>query len=354
MSRTLRVGVVDQSPIHDGNPAEQALRNSVALARHCEELGFSRYWIAEHHNTPSYASPAPEILMAAIASQTRSIRVGSGGVMLSHYSPLKVAETFSSLQALFPERIDMGIGRAPGGSSLSTHALAYPGYPADGELYPEQLSDLLALVRNALPHGHPYQGLRAMPGTRTPPAPWVLGSGSASTQLAASLGAGFVLALFIGTEYRSPDIIRSYRDAYRPGGFDSKPNAMLATAVICADSLEEARHIAATHTYWKVQAFLHGNREPLRAPEQVHSLYKQLSPADQAYYDETLNSMILGTPEQCREQLEALSAQYDVDEILAINVTYRFADRLKSYEYLSSAMELSQHEQTTKALSCAS
>ncbi|MBV1789212.1 LLM class flavin-dependent oxidoreductase [Marinobacterium sp. D7] len=340
MSRSLRIGVVDQSPVYDGRPAAEALRRSVELAKRCEAAGYSRYWVAEHHNTPSYASPAPEILIAAIASQTRQIRVGSGGVMLSHYSPLKVAETFSSLQALFPGRIDLGVGRAPGGSSLSTHALAYPGFPSGGELYSEQLADLLALVRNQLPDGHQYQGLRAMPGTETPPAPWVLGSGSGSTRLAASLGAGFVLALFIGTDYRSPEIIRSYRKAFRPGGFGDQPSAMLATAVICADSMEEAKFVASTHTYWKLQAHLHGNREGLRPPEEVQTLYRQLSPSDRAYFDETLRTMILGTPGQCRDQLELLSDEYAVDEILAINVTYRFSDRVKCYEELAKVMEL--------------
>ncbi|GGC03040.1 hypothetical protein GCM10011352_31590 [Marinobacterium zhoushanense] len=340
MRQSLRIGVVDQSPVYDGRPAEEALRRSVQLAQQCEALGYSRYWVAEHHNTPSYASPAPEILIAAIASQTQEIRVGSGGVMLSHYSPLKVAEAFSSLQALFPDRIDLGVGRAPGGSSLSTHALAYPAPPAGSDLYAERLADLLALVCNDLPDEHQYRGLRAMPGTQTPPTPWVLGSGSGSTSLAASLGTGFVLALFIGTDYRSPDILRAYRRAYRPRGFAEQPSAMLATAVICADSLEEAKFIASTHTYWKVQAYLHGNREGLRSPEEVQSLYRHLSPSDQAYFDETLSTMILGTPEQCREQLEQLSDQYEVDEILAINVTYRFADRLKCYEKLAQAMEL--------------
>lgn len=347
MTGTLRIGAVDQAPIYDGKPAADALRRSVELARHCERLGYERYWIAEHHNTPSYASAAPEILMAAIAGQTQRIRVGSGGVMLSHYSPLKVAEVFSSLEALFPGRIDMGIGRAPGGSSLSTHALAYPGYPSGGELYPEQLRDLLALVRNDLPAGHPYEGLRAMPGTPQPPQPWILGSSNGSTGLAAALGAGFVLALFIGTEYRSPEIVRGYRQAFRAGGFGDTPGAMLASAVICAESLEEARFIASTSCYWKVQAYLHGNREPLRSPEEVQDLYRRLPPSDQAYYEESMNVMILGTPTQCRDQLERLSQTYGVDEIMAISSTYRFADRAKSYELLSEAMGLRAAPGTT-------
>jgi luciferase family oxidoreductase group 1 len=340
MSRQLRIGVVDQSPIHDGRPGSEALQRSVELARFCDSAGYSRYWIAEHHNTPSYASPAPEVLIAAIAARTKRIRVGSGGVMLSHYSPLKVAEQFSSLQALFPGRIDLGVGRAPGGSSLSTHALGYPAAPRGAERYPEQLDDLLQMLRGPLSEGHRFAGLKAMPGNALPPTPWVLGSGSGSTRLAGALGAGFVLALFIGTEHRGPDIIASYRQAFRASGFMRQPEAMLAAAVICADSREEARFLAGSHTYWKVQAFLHGRREPLHTPERVQELYHQLPLSDQAYFDETLNSMVLGTPEQCREQLEALANYHDVDEILAVNVTYRFADRIASYRRLASAMEL--------------
>ncbi|WP_051298415.1 LLM class flavin-dependent oxidoreductase [Marinobacterium litorale] len=349
MSQTLRIGVVDQSPIHDGRPGSDALLRSLELAQFCDQAGFSRYWIAEHHNTPSYASPAPEILIAAIAANTQQIRVGSGGVMLSHYSPLKVAETFSSLEALYPGRIDLGVGRAPGGSSLSTHALAYPGYPSGAELYPEQLNDLLSMLKGRLPEGHQYGGLMAMPGTNPPPAPWVLGSGSGSTELAGALGAGFVLALFIGTDHRGPDIIQHYRKCFRSGGFSHRPEAMIASAVICADSEEEARFIAGTHTYWKLQSVLKGNRESLRSPEQVADLYQKLSPSEQSYFDQTRNSMILGTPEQCRERIEQLAGYHGVEEVLAINVTYRFQDRITSYRKLARIMELEQPALNAKA-----
>lgn len=334
---TLKLSVVDQSPVHDNGTAAEALHFSTRLARLCDASGYHRYWIAEHHNTPSYASPCPEIMIGHIASATRRIRVGSGGVMLSHYSPYKVAETFRTLAALHGDRIDLGIGRAPGGDQRATEALAYPHVPLYGEDYAEQAAQLAGLLRDALPSGHPYAGLSVTPEGGVAPSLWMLGSSGGSSVLAGHLGMGFVLALFIGTHERPVSIIQEYRDAYRRSGHQGRPEAMLAAAVICADSRDEARFLAASHTYWKVQAFRHGIREGLLSPEEALNARKRLSLSDQAYFDETLDSMICGSPEQCREVLETLASTYDVDEIAVVNVTHAFEPRARSYQLLADA-----------------
>ena len=337
MSKDLKLSIVDQSPVHDGKTQAEALRDSVKLAQLADQLGYRRYWIAEHHATPSYASPAPEIVIGQIAANTQNIRVGSGGVMLSHYSPYKVAEVFRTLEAFFPGRIDLGIGRAPGGSEKPSMALSFPNYPTEAEHFPYLLEALTGFIDNQLPEGHMFEGLKATPQGGSLPEIWTLGSSDGSIELAASMGLGFVLALFIGTHERPAEIIKRYRKMYRPrpGSTQTEAPAMISSAVICADSKEEAQLLAASHTYWKVQAHLHGIREGIKPPEECMDLYKKLSPSDQEYFNVTRNSMITGSPEQCRERLEAQAAYYDVDEVVAVAVTHSFEKRCDSYRKLA-------------------
>ncbi len=333
----MKLSVLDQSPIHDGGPASRAPADTLALAQACDALGYHRYWVAEHHDTAGYAGSCPEILIGHIAACTRQLRVGSGGVMLSHYSPFKVAEVFSMLAALHPDRIDVGLGRAPGGDQRAAAALAWPDRPAGAGLYGQQVTDLRDFLHDSLPEGHPLAGLKAVPAPPVPPALWLLGSGDGSAAFAGSVGAGFALALFIGTHERPRAIVDAYRAAFRPTPARAAPEALLAVAVICADNREEAEYIAATHTYWKVQAFRHGVRIPLLPPEECLDLKRRLSPSDQAYYDETLATMVLGSRAECLAQLDALAGAYDVDEVMAVNVCHRFADRRRSYELLAGA-----------------
>ena len=333
----MKLSVLDQSPVHDGGPPARAPADTLALAETCDALGYHRYWVAEHHDTAGYAGSCPEILIGHIAARTRRLRVGSGGVMLSHYSPFKVAEVFSMLATLHPGRIDLGLGRAPGGDQRAAAALAWPGQPAGAALYGRQVSELRDFLHDTLPEGHPLSGLQAVPAPAEPPGLWLLGSGDGSAAFAGSVGAGFALALFIGTHDRPRAIVDAYRDAFVPTPWRVSPEALLAVAVICADNREEAEYIAATHTYWKVQAFRHGVRIPLLPPAECLDLKKRLSPSDQAYYDETLATMVLGSPEECRAELAALAEAYGVDEIMAVNVCHHFADRRRSYELLAGA-----------------
>lgn len=335
-----RLSVLDQSPIHDGGPAHEAPRCSVRLAQAADALGYHRYWVAEHHDTAGYAGSCPEVLIGHIAQATRRIRVGSGGVMLMHYSPYKVAETFRMLEALNPGRIDLGLGRAPGAAGLASAALAWPYRSRGGDLYGNQVHDLSGFLHGNLPADHDFAGLTAQPDPGSVPELWLLGSGDGSAEFAGRMGTGFALALFIGTHERSPAILEAYRRAFRPSPSRARPATALAVAVLCAPTAEEARHIAATHTWWKVQAFRHNRRVPLLPPEECLRLRQTLSPADRDYWDETLATMIVGDPAQCREALARLAADYAAEEIIAVNVCYRFEDRLRSYRLLAHACGL--------------
>lgn len=330
---TLKLSALDQCPVHNDKPASAALHDTLALAGLCDELGFHRYWIAEHHATACYASSCPEVLIGQIAARTQRIRVGSGGVMLTHYSPYKVAEVFRTLEAYYPDRIDLGFGRAPGGDDNSSQALAWPHGPVGADVYAESVELMQGFLHDQV------NGLKAMPFDGDAPELWTLGSSGGSVELAAQMGLGFVLALFIGTHERPAEIIEHYRQAFRPYHQtpDAKPQAMIAAAVICADSREEARFLAASHVYWKVLAFRHGVREGLLPPEEALNRLKKLSASDQAYFEETLDTVVTGTGAECLSALEESAAYYKVDEVMCVNVLWDAEARRRSYRLLAEA-----------------
>jgi len=333
----LKLSVVDQSPVQ-GLPTDVSpVAITTDLARHCDRLGYHRYWLAEHHNSVNFAGPCPEILISHIASVTERIRVGSGGVMLSHYSPYKVAEQFSMLETLYPGRIDLGIGRAPGGDAIASHALAYPAQPGSGN-YAEQAWLLQALLHDNLPENHPYRNLQVMPGKPAVPQTWMLASGSGSSALAGQLGMKMTLALFISPNPAPPSVIEEYRQAWRDSGHTGEPEASIAVAALCADSREEAEYLAAPAVYWKVKAFQQGVREVVKSPAEALRLKEQLSPAEQEFFDAVLNSMILGSAEECADQISRLADQYQSTEVAVVTVTHDYAHRLRSYERLAQVM----------------
>tara|TARA_R110002074_G_scaffold402194_1_gene604394 strand:- start:2450 stop:3475 length:1026 start_codon:yes stop_codon:yes gene_type:complete len=337
----LKLSVLDQSPVHDGQPESSGLFSTIELAKKCDELGYHRYWVAEHHDTPGYASPCPEIMVSNVANATKRIKVGSGGVMLPHYSAFKVAETFKMLEAFHPGRIDLGVGRAPGGTPVLSAAISAPRQTIPSEYYPGQTRDLIGYLSNNLPADHPYSRATVRPIDVGAPDVWMLGSSDGSAEIAGVLGAGFVLALFIGTHDRPAEIIQRYRDAFQAGGSLKEPQAIIAVAAICAETSEEAEFIASSHVYWKVQAFRHGTRDALFPPEVVMDKKKQLSLSDQAYYYETLATMVTGTPTECQAKLEKIAKTYQVDELMLVNVTYSFNPRIESYKMLAEQFGLS-------------
>jgi luciferase family oxidoreductase group 1 len=333
---SLKLSVLDQSPIHDGKEDKQGLFDTIELAKKCEQLGYFRYWCAEHHDTPGYASSCPEIMVSSVANATSKIRVGSGGVMLNHYSSFKVAETFNTLSALHDNRIDLGIGRASGANFLAARAL----HNTNNGDYANKANDLINYLDDKVPKNDYFYGVNLSPKNIDSTPVYLLGSSDGSSKLSGKLGAGFCLALFIGTHDRPTQIMNSYKNNFIPSKNFKKPKGMLAVACICADSIEKAQEIASTHTYWKVQAFRHPKRDGLKSPADVKKLYEKLSFEDKAYYHETLDSMILGTPKECKEKIEKLALDYGVDEVMIVNVTYSFEDRINSYELLAKEFNL--------------
>jgi luciferase family oxidoreductase group 1 len=333
---SLKLSVLDQSPIHDGKESKEGLFDTIKLAIRCEGLGYYRFWCAEHHDTPGYASACPEIMVSCIANETKKIRVGSGGVMLNHYSAFKVAETFNTLNALNDSRIDLGIGRASGANFLAARAL----HNSNSGDYANKALDLINYLDNKIPKNDYLYGVNLSPKDIKSTPVYLLGSSDGSSSLAGKLGAGFCLALFIGTHDRPRQIMNYYKNNFVPSKNFKEPKAILAVACICADSKEKAQELASSHTYWKVQAFRHPKREGLHSPNEVKKLYENLSFEDKAYYHETLDSMILGTAKECKEKIENLAKEYGVDEVMIVNVTYSFEDRKRSYELLAKEFKL--------------
>ena len=333
---TLQLGVVDQSPVRTGGTAEDAVRETLELARLTERLGYSRYWLAEHHSTNSFAGSSPAVLIPMVAAATRAIRVGAGGVMLSHYSPLQVAENFRLLEALFPGRIDLGIGRAPGGDPRTALALQYGRGAIAMEHFPHQVADLLGWVSDGFADDHPWRRVRAMPRASGTPPVWLLGSGGSSAYYAAELGCGFSFAQFISGE-DGAEQVRGYRDRFRPSAQFPAPRANVALGVICAETEAEAHRLASSLELWR-RRIMRGRDRGIPSPEEAMG---ELEPG---WRPPPLGSdgtrMIAGDPLQVRDELARVAAHYGVDELLVVTVTHDRQARLRSYALLAEVMGL--------------
>ncbi|MES2536536.1 MAG: LLM class flavin-dependent oxidoreductase [Pseudomonadota bacterium] len=327
----LYLSVLDQAPVPEGSTGSQALRNSVDLARLVEKLGFHRYWVAEHHGTTSLACASPEVLISAIASATSRIRVGSGGVMLPHYSPLKVAETFSMLSGLFPARIDLGIGRAAGTDSITSSALQRDRQHRLPDDFPEQLSELLAYIWNRMPEGHPFARLAALPGLPERPEPWLLGSSPQSGSWAAELGLPYMFADFINAH--GAGISRLYRERFEPSATLLAPRVGFASQVICADTDEEALRLSAS--YRMNVTLLHSGRRLSHVPtvETAQEFFREnrLAPDVLPYG----RRVIVGSPETVRAGIEAVAQEYQAEEVMIISSIHDHAARRRSYELVA-------------------
>ena len=334
----LTLSVLDQSPVPDGSTATDALRRTLALAQTAEALGYRRYWVAEHHGTASLAATAPEILVGAVASCTSTIRVGSGGVLLSHYSPLKVAETFRTLSALHPGRIDLGIGRTPGGDPLTEAALQYlPGVPGD-ERYPDKVVDLIGFLHDRLDPGHPFERVRAMPDGVAPPPVWMLGSSSHGGAVAAYLGLPFAFAHFITWTF-GPQIVASYRRGFQASETATAPEAVVAVAVVCADTDAEAQRLARSAEVWRLRP--EGTeRGPLLSPEDAAA--RPLSDLDQSKLAQSRAATVVGAPEKVHADLTSLAERYGVEELVVLTVCHDPAAQVRSYQLLAEAFRLGE------------
>jgi len=336
----LRIGVVDQSPIRKGGTVQQALRETVRLAQIAEALGYHRYWVAEHHNSSGFAGTAPEIIIGQIAAQTQHIIVGSGGVMLSHYSALKVAETFNVLQSFYPDRIELGIGRAPGSDQDTARALAYPKAMVDIREFPQQVTDLIGFLSGTLPDEHIFSHVQSQPGPPaiSMPGIWLLGSSDYSARLAGHLGLPFSFADFFGTtsEY-GPAVAELYRQFFRPSGYLSEPQFNVALQVICAETDERAEFIASSRDISRLNAF-RGIREPLVPPEEASSV--KLTAFELDHLRQITKHSIQGSPELVKHKILEAARTYKTTDLSIVTNCHYFEDRVRSFELIADAFEL--------------
>jgi len=330
------ISVLDQSPISEGSTGADALANTVDLARLVDGLGYKRYWIAEHHGMPMLASPSPEVLIAAIASQTFGLRVGSGGVMLPHYSPLKVAEMFSMLSGLFPGRIDLGVGRAPGTDQQTAVALQRDRRQRAPDDFPEQLGELLDYLEDRFPPGHPLARLARLPGRPEAPEVWLLGSSPQSAIWAAELGLPYAFADFINPA--GAELAQAYRQTFVASGRRVGPYVAVAVSVICADSDDEAQRLASS-TRMAISMLRRGR--PIEVPPVEEALRFLASEGanDPAYGSRRL---IAGSPATVRTDLEQVADDYGADEVVVVTITHGHAARRRSYELLAEATTLAE------------
>ncbi|UTV98448.1 MsnO8 family LLM class oxidoreductase [Marinomonas rhizomae] len=330
----IKLSVVDQTPVHGSHSKSDAPLLTVELAKLCDELNYHRYWVAEHHDSVHFANPCPEILVAHLASITQRMKIGSGGVMLSNYSPLKVAECFSMLASLFPGRIDLGVGRAPGGSAITSAALAFPNKASNGQFYAEQADLLESFIHGSFKEGHPFSTIHVIPEVQDVPDLWMLGSSGGSAELAGQLGYHLALARFIDSENCHPRIFDAHQKAWQQAGHERALQRMLAIACICAETEEEAKLRAGTAVYRKFATQI-GEREDFLTPAQVRDRYHAMPVSHQAMFDRIEASYTIGTSEQCWAEMESLAETFNTDEISLVTVTHSQADRLDSYRLLS-------------------
>ena len=335
MVKSLRLGVLDQSVARAGVPQDQSIRDTVALAEHCEALGYHRFWLSEHHSLPTIVGTAPEVLMAAIAARTSRIRIGSAGVMLPHYSAFKVAEQFRVLDALAPGRIDLGVGRAPG-SDQRTARLLNPD-PRASERFAEQVQELRAWVHGEpMPAGHPGYGIQALPRSDTAPQLWMLGSSSFGAQLAAHLGLPYAYAQFIAEE-GAEEAVSLYRHLFKPGALPAA-QATVCVWALAADTEEEAWRLFQSRERARMDRNL-GRFGPLLPPDEAPRAWSE---QEQLHRAELRRKALVGSGEQVAAKLRELAEEAGVDELVVITWTWDPAAQRRSYELLADAFGLTR------------
>ncbi|MBE0337713.1 LLM class flavin-dependent oxidoreductase [Paenibacillus sp. 23TSA30-6] len=332
----LKLGILDQSHIPEGGTAQDALSHTTALAREADKLGYSRYWVSEHHASKMLAHSSPEVLIAHLAANTSRIRVGSGGIMLPHYSAYKVAENFRLLEALHPGRIDLGLGRAPGGLPLATRALQEGKYQSV-EQYPQQILDIIDYFHDSVPADHRFAGLHAAPTISTIPELWLLGSSGESARLAAMMGASYAFAQFFGTP-GGVEATARYHDQYQPSILGDKPRSMAAVTVSCAETTEEAEQLASSASLFFL--LLMQGKEMTSLPSVKTALSYPYTEFDRERLRQSASWRVVGTPDQCKEQLLRLAEQYRTDELLVVSSIHDFDKRVQSYRLLAKAFDL--------------
>ena len=342
----MRLSVLDQSPIPEGSTGPDALRNTIDLARLADELGYHRYWVAEHHGGPMLAGPSPEVLVGPIAAATSRLRVGSGGVMLPHYSPLKVAESFSVLSGLFPGRIDLGIGRASGTDPMTTFALQRDRRQAAPDDFPAQLAELIAYLEGRFPPDHAFGRLAQLPGLPESPELWLLGSSPQSGIWAAELGLPYAFADFINPQ--GAPIASAYQRDFQDSERLAAPRTAVAVWAICADSDEEAERLAASGRM-AMMMLRRGRLIPVPPVEKalrfLESEGRSARPSGRR--------MILGSRATVRAGIEEVAGDYGAEEVIVVTITHDHAARRRSYELIADAFGLPRRNPLTAGAAAA-
>jgi len=332
---SLKLSILDQSPVLSGGTPAQAIQATLDLARRAEDLGYHRYWLAEHHANAALADPCPEVLLARLGAETKRMRIGTGGVLLPYYSAFKVAEVFRMLEALYPGRVDLGIGRAPGGDQRTAHAVAGGQFPSADD-FPQRVWELVGHLDGTLPDDHPHRRVRVQPGGDTAPQVWLLGSSDYSGLLAAQLGLRFAFAHFINAK-GGDAVTRAYRERFQPSARERAPAAIVCVFAICAATDAEAERLAASIDLRRLHMALNMDTPVPTLEEAERHAYTE---EERRYVMGQRDRAVIGGPEKCRRELTALAERYAADEVMLLTITGDYATRLRSYELLAAAFAL--------------
>lgn len=333
------ISILDLAPVADGTSPATAARNTLDLAQRADALGYHRYWLAEHHNTPGMACPSPAIMIGHVAQVTTRIRVGAGGIMLPNYSPLQVAENFRLLEALHPGRIDLGLGRAPGTDQITAHALRH-GLGADE--FPQQLAELFAFCGDGFPSDHPYRHVSAEPSEVPLPPVWILGSSEYGAAVAAAYGLGFAFARHLNPR-GAIDIMHSYREAFRPSAALAEPRSIVAVGAVAASNVEEATTLAMSMGLGVVR-MRQGRPDKLPSPQTAQE--HDWTDAESDQLRRYLRAHVLGSGEQVAADLLRLAEETAADEVMVMTSVYDHAARVRSYELIAAATGLGETRAT--------
>ncbi|MEH7885231.1 LLM class flavin-dependent oxidoreductase [Bacillus sp. JJ1609] len=330
----MKLSILDQVPISANQTAKEALEQSVKLAQAAEQLGYERYWIAEHHDMPGLACPAPEVMLSYIGASTSHIRIGSGAVLLPHYKPYKIAEVYNMLATLFPDRIDIGIGRAPGGSAEVTSALS-DHFLQNVWNMPASRKDLLHFIYDDHPEDSEFAKINAAPIPDKAPVPWLLGTSKKSALLAAEYGMAYAFGLFM-SDKDAAEILDCYYQAFKPGS-NRHPQAILTVTAFCAESTERAEEIAMSSLVWNIQRGKGEGHSGVPSIEDAKQY--RLSETEKDALEKMKKKMIIGNPDEVKNNLLDLQKRYKTDEIMIVTITYAPEDRIKSYQLIANGLK---------------
>ena len=327
----MKLSILDQAPISSNQSAKEALYESMKLAQVGENFGYSRYWIAEHHDLPGLACSAPEVMLSYIGANTNKIRIGSGAVLLPYYKPYKVAEVYHMLATLFPNRIDLGIGRAPGGSAEATNALSDHFLQQVWNM-PNLVNDLLGFLDNHFPEDHKYSKVTASPLPEISPVPWILGTSKKSALLAAENGLSYAFGKFM-SDNDGAAIIQKYLESFKPRKLGDRPKVILTVSVICAETNERAEEMALSSLIWSL--LKEKGEGHLGVPSIQAAKQYVLNEKEKTTLHKMKQNMIIGNAQVVKQKLDELQTIYKADEIMIVTITHSPKDRIQSYQLIA-------------------